>query len=297
MLPATRLGKGGKETNTTTEDAEATTTTSAPSPTLFPGDPTSEVQSPPRPLTVESSSNPTELNKLPLPFLSIPLGVRNKPNSSKKTWAQKKAELLDQERRMQKRKIIVKEATRGYFHDFHAIRSHGGKTWRSPSTLIREDKALYFPDIQGTCLADRSTKHTSDMFQGKVSVVCILNSRISEEHTKSFYEETLKMYGDHPKFQMILINLQENSLKAYLLSLFLTSLRSQIPKKFHPTYLLSHQDLDMEREAMGLHNKHVGYTYLVDSGSKVRWAGCSFAERSEVEALVSCTGVLLNRFG
>ena len=81
---------------------------------------------------------------------------------------------------MASRRAIVKQATRGYFHDFHAMRSHGGKTWRAPPTLIRHDRALFFPDIAGTSLADKATRHTTDLWPGKVSLVSILNSKISE---------------------------------------------------------------------------------------------------------------------
>ena len=46
--------------------------------------------------------------------------------------------------------------------------------------MIRHDKALYFPDIEGTCLADRSKKHTADLVFGRVSIVAIMTSRVSE---------------------------------------------------------------------------------------------------------------------
>jgi ATPase complex subunit ATP10 len=49
--------------------------------------------------------------------------------------------------------------------------------------MIREDRALWFPQVSGTCLADRTTKDTVDLTAGKVSVIAILNSRISEVRT------------------------------------------------------------------------------------------------------------------
>ena len=33
----------------------------------------------------------------------------------------------------------IKEATKGYYSDFHALKKFGGKTWIAPPTLIRED--------------------------------------------------------------------------------------------------------------------------------------------------------------
>lgn len=89
--------------------------------------------------------------------------------------------------------------------------------------------------------------------------------------------------------------MQENALKAYLLSLFMSALRAHVPTQHHHTYLLSHQNLDLVRDAIGYHNKHVGYTYLVGPDAKIRWAGCAFAEPEEATALKACTGVLLNR--
>lgn len=82
--------------------------------------------------------------------------------------------------RREERERIIKSAAQGYFHDFHSLRSHGGKTWRAPNTLIRRDKALYFPEIEGICLADKRKTRTVNMFPGKVSVVALLNSKISE---------------------------------------------------------------------------------------------------------------------
>lgn len=91
----------------------------------------------------------------------------------------------------------VKEASRGYYSDLNATRKHGGKTWVAPQTLIREDvsevysllsphlklclqHALYFPDIMGTSLVSKDTVHTTDLCKGKISVVGMLSTVISE---------------------------------------------------------------------------------------------------------------------
>ena len=105
----------------------------------------------------------------------------------------------------------------------------------------------------------------------------------------------MKSYLLLPPSLLTQINLQPNPLKSYLLSLFLSSLRSQIPTSLHATYLLSSNSLELEKEALGLHNKHVGYVYLIGRKGEIRWAGGAFAEAEEREALRNCTGVLLNR--
>lgn len=107
---------------------------------------------------------------------------------------------------MASRKAIVKEATRGYFHDFHAIKSHGGKTWRAPNTLIKDDRALWFPRVEGTRLSDKNKVNTVDMLRGKVSIIALLGSKISEEHTRSTYKQALDTFATHPAFQLVQVS-------------------------------------------------------------------------------------------
>lgn len=91
------------------------------------------------------------------------------------------------------------------------------------------------------------------------------------------------------------INLQENLLKSWLVSLFLSSIAKTTPKELHPTYLVSNQNVELFRDPLSMTNKHIGYVYLVDENVKVRWAGCADAKVEEIQALETCTGVLLNR--
>lgn len=156
-----------------------------------------------KPLVRESSSSPEELNALPLPYLSFALGVPTPPSTAPASWAERRDRLISPEHRMASRKAIVQQATRGYFHDFHAIKSHGGKTWRAPNTLIKDERAQWFPRFEGTRLSDKQKVNTVDLFRGKVSIVALLGSKISEEHTKSFYEQSLSAYNSHPKFQLV----------------------------------------------------------------------------------------------
>jgi ATPase complex subunit ATP10 len=38
--------------------------------------------------------------------------------------------------------------------------------------------------------------------------------------------------------------------------------------------MLSYDNIDYIRDAIGLENKYVGYVYLVDWNGRIRWAGC-----------------------
>ncbi|KAM0750509.1 hypothetical protein T439DRAFT_254080 [Meredithblackwellia eburnea MCA 4105] len=189
----------------------------------------------------------------------------------------------------------VKEVSKGYFHDYNELRHVGGKGWIAPTTLIRSDLAHYFPDIEGVRLSDKAQTHTVDLFAGKASVVVVSSFQSSEEHINSFVRPTLSDLSENPLFQYVYINLQENPLKGFLVTMFLSSLRKRIPNEQQASYILSHQSLEYLREPMGMTNKHVGYVFLVDEVGKIRWAGCSWATPEEEESLRKCAWVLVER--
>ncbi|KAI6029572.1 hypothetical protein PISMIDRAFT_9279 [Pisolithus microcarpus 441] len=242
----------------------------------------------------EGTSGPAEP---PLPLLQRPLGVTERPQAHIKSWEDTRKELVDEEMRLRQREHLLKEASKGYFTDLNATRRHGGKSWIAPSVMIREDKALYFPNVTGSRLDTREQAHTTDMCQGRVSVIAMLSTRMSEIHVKGFVAPTNARFLSNPRYQYIQINLQENLLKSWLVSLFLASIARSIPRELHPTYLVSSQNMEYVREALGMTNKHVGYVYLVDENLKVRWAGCADAKVEETRALEQCTGVLISRLG
>ncbi|KZT03768.1 uncharacterized protein LAESUDRAFT_658941 [Laetiporus sulphureus 93-53] len=238
----------------------------------------------------------TKQEESPVPLLQRPLGVRDRPTSQSKTWADIRDEILDHEKRLEKRKYLVKEATRGYFTDLNATRRHGGKTWIAPKVMIREDKALYFPDVAGSDLKSKADAHTTSLCVGKVSVVAILSSRISELQTANFVKPTLDQFANHPSFRFVQVNLQENLLKSLLVSMFISGIRKTIPERYWETYIISSQRMDYLREDIGMTNRHVAYVYLLDEQCRVRWAGCADPMAQEIEALRVCTGVLLKRY-
>ncbi|KAH9003403.1 ATP10 protein-domain-containing protein [Lactarius hatsudake] len=242
----------------------------------------------------------------PIPPLHRPLGISRIQSTARvsKTLSERSADFLNQEKQLEKRRHLcvgyflfskVKEASTGYFYDLHMTRVHGGKTWMAPKVLIREDKALYFPDIVGNRLDSGVKAHTKHLCAGKVSVIAMLSTKISELHATSYTKTLNSKYQKHPLYQYIQINLQENILKSILVNIFLSSLRSKISPDQHTRYLVSRQNMEYLREPLGMTNSRIGYVYLVDENLKVRWAACADAKEEEEEALVRCVGVLLNR--
>jgi ATPase complex subunit ATP10 len=230
-----------------------------------------------------------------IPPLRRPLGVLDVPTIKTKTLSERSADFLNQEKQLEKRRHLVKEASTGYFYDLHMTRVHGGKTWMAPKVLIQEDKALYFPNIVGNRLDNGVKAHTTQLCAGKVSVIAMLTTKISEIHAASYTKWLNHLHQRSPIYQYIQINLQENILKSLLVHLFLSSLRSKIPPHQHTRYLVSRQNMEYVREPLGMTNGRIGYVYLVDENMKVRWAACADAKKEEEEALIHCAGVLLNR--
>ncbi|CAA7267251.1 unnamed protein product [Cyclocybe aegerita] len=204
-------------------------------------------------------------------------------------------DLLDAEARTAQRRHLVKEASKGYFHDMNMTRKHGGKTWIAPKVLIREDKALYLPNINGKSLRDGAKMDTTTMLYGKITVLAMLGTQISETHAKSFANSTYARYSSNPLFQYVQINLQENLLKSFLVKLFSNSLRSSVPLELQKNYLVSSQNMEYLRDPLGMTNSKVGYVYLIDENLKIRWGGCADATLREAQSLESCTGILINR--
>ncbi|KAF4583443.1 ATPase assembly factor ATP10 [Pleurotus pulmonarius] len=231
----------------------------------------------------------------PLPLLNRPLGVVQRPTTRIRTRTEKLQEYMNQDAIIEERRHIIKEATKGYFDDLNNTRRHGGKTWIAPQTLIREDKALYLPNISGTPLVGKKAVNTTTMCAGRITVLAMLGTKISEIHAKGFVDPTYEHYGTHPSFQYIQVNLQENLLKSILVNLFTKSLRSTVPPELHPYYLVSSQNMEYVRDAIGMTNSKVGYVYLIDENLKIRWGGCADAMLEETQALETCTGVLIKR--
>lgn len=175
-----------------------------------------------------------------------------------------------------------------------------------------QQKALFLPNIHGKGLIDGIRKDTTVLLSGKITVLAMLGTRISEvsfgcltswasrhdfmqTHAQSFATNAYTRYSSNPLFQYVQINLQENLLKSFLVKLFSNSLKSSVPTELHNSYLISNQNMEYLRDSMGMTNSKVGYVYLVDENLKIRWAGCADATEKEAQYLETCTGVLLMR--
>ncbi|KAJ6593457.1 ATP10 protein-domain-containing protein [Mycena capillaripes] len=237
----------------------------------------------------------------PIPTLKVldrPLGVRERPTLVKQSRMQRFKDIwLNEDKILEERKHLIKQLNKGYYTDVVTIihPGHMGKTWIAPEVLIREDKALYLPNIKGKDLEKKEQKHTTLMCYGKITLLAIESTELSVLQTKSFINAVHPRFASNPLYQRVHINIQENILKALVVNLFLHNLRAKVPKELYGNCLLSTQNMEYLREPMGCINRMVGYVYLIDENLKIRWAAGGDATLAELQALESCMSVLLKR--
>lgn len=174
------------------------------------------------------------------------------------------------------------------------MRHHKGKSFLAPPRLFRADKAMYFPNLYGqTLLKDTNSRNTTPLLEGKVSVVSVFSSAWAERQAESFTSEKnnaelhqiIRESGG--KAQLVQINVEDNALKAGIIKLFMPSLRARLGEGDWGRYFLVRKGLTTEiRDAIGLLNSKVGYTYLLDGDVRIRWAGSGISEGTEKDGLV-----------
>lgn len=194
------------------------------------------------------------------------------------------------ERNLEKRKDLVEKWGTNYFRDFKNIRKYrSGKTFMANPRIFKKDAALYFPNFHGTTLVDHVTD-TTPVLQGKISLVNIYSSAWGESQVQTFTgkkanPELQDILSQYPgRAQMVDINIEENSAKAWIIALFQWRMKSQRAQEDWGKYFVIRQGVsEMIRETIGLLNGRVGYVYLVDQDCKIRWAGSANAEGTEME--------------
>lgn len=186
-----------------------------------------------------------------------------------------------------------KQAAKPYFREWSDLRHHKGKSFISNQRLFRGDKALYFPNLAGATLASpKGSQNTTPILRGKVSVVSVFNGLWAERQVATFVHkknnpdmhQALREGGDLA--QRVEINAEDNSLKAWLIRMFMWRMRQMMPEEQHGKYFLVTKGfVDWLKEAIGIINGKVGYVYLLDENCRIRWAGSGPAEEGELEGL------------
>jgi ATPase complex subunit ATP10 len=174
------------------------------------------------------------------------------------------------------------------------MRFSKGKSFLAPPRIFKAERALYFPNLQGqTLLKEKKIRDTTPLFEDKISIISVFNTQWAENQANTFVSEKNNP-GLHEVVrssggvaQMVQINHEENWMKAMIVKFFMYNLRKQRAAENWGRYFLVRKGFTEEmRDAIGLLNSKVGYTYLLDGECRIRWAGSGEAELEEKEGLI-----------
>lgn len=184
------------------------------------------------------------------------------------------------------------------------MRLHKGKSFLAPPSIFKAEPSLYFPNFFGQTLRkDKGYRDTTEVLEGKITVVSLYSSVWAENQAKTFASQT-----ENPELHKIIdardgvaqfveINIEDVYLKHLMIRMFMYRLRKQRTPEAWNRYFLVKQNVSIEdADSIGFLNGKVGYTYLVDDNCKIRWAGSGMAEGDEKEGLVKGVKRLIDDF-
>ncbi|KAI1649817.1 ATP10 protein-domain-containing protein [Daldinia loculata] len=297
------------------EQAPATTkavkpaASNKPAKTETPASPAPAKVIPPSPLEDAPRSYGKRVEEFTPKPLNRPIGMPQPPKPGEntgidnRTLKQRRDDLVNYDKHLKRRDELMSKMSRPYYRDWGNLRFHKGKTFFAPPRPFKSDLSLFFPNLFGRTLlkSDRKPRDTTPTLQDKISVVSVFSSVWAENQINSFVskeanpelETVLEQNKD--AVQRVWINYEDNSMKAWLIKLFMGGIRRRIGEPNWDRYFIVRKGLNDEiRENTGLLNSSVGYVYLLDGECRIRWAGSGPSEDHEREGLVKGVQRLLD---
>ncbi|PHH54617.1 hypothetical protein CFIMG_003060RAa [Ceratocystis fimbriata CBS 114723] len=230
--------------------------------------------------------------------LPRPIGMLAPPRSGQntgidpRTLMQKREDLTNWDKHLVRREELKAKISRPYFRDWDNIKMHDGKSFIGPIRVFKAEKSLFFPNLHGVTLENSGLERdTTPVLTGNASIVALLSGRWAESQidfwiNPSKNPELAEVLKSNPEAQIVRCNIEENSIKAWMIKLFMSSIRRNFAEQDWSKYFVIKKGITDEiREHIGYLNSKVGYVYIVDQHCRIRWAGSGPPHPVENESL------------
>jgi len=170
----------------------------------------------------------------------------------KKGWFYEAKMLFSAQARIDRRKRLQEEITRGRFWELNQIKDNGGKLFECNQELIPSKEAVAAPNLSGFSLSGESTE-LSKLLAGKTSLVTVCVRDIARPMIAGWVDPVLQQYRDNPGVQVVHVSFVEGRIYSLFKGMFRKSLARALPEEQRGAALVAFGDSEEFRGAVGAH--------------------------------------------